>query len=83
MIEKFTGFATLPRELILEIVQLCIPTYRPDLKQDVAQLSAVNKSLRMMCIPTLFTIVQMRTNHHRFSRLVRGIEGSDVLRAIQ
>ncbi|KAF4890425.1 hypothetical protein K4K60_009413 [Colletotrichum sp. SAR11_57] len=83
VIEKFTGFATLPRELILEIVQLCIPTYRPDLKQDVAQLSAVNKSLRMMCIPTLFTIVQMRTNHHRFSRLVRGIEGSDVLRAIQ
>ncbi|KAF5492477.1 hypothetical protein CGCS363_v010411 [Colletotrichum siamense] len=82
VIKKFTGFATLPRELILEIVQLCIPTYRPDLKQDVAQLSAVNKSLRMMCIPTLFTTVQMRTNHHRFSRLVRGIEGSDVLRAI-
>ncbi|KAJ3963126.1 hypothetical protein N0V92_000108 [Colletotrichum tropicale] len=81
VIEK-TGFATLPRELILEIIQLCIPPYRPDLKQDVAQLSAVNKSLRIMCIPTLFTIVQMRTNHHRFSRLVRGIEGSDVLGAI-
>ncbi|KAF4878549.1 hypothetical protein CGCSCA1_v002481 [Colletotrichum siamense] len=82
VIEK-TGFATLPRELILEIIQLCIPTYRPDLKQDVAQLSAVNKSLRMMCIPTLFTVVQMRTNHHHFSRLVRGIEGSDVLSAIK
>ncbi|KAI8157834.1 hypothetical protein K4K49_001943 [Colletotrichum sp. SAR 10_70] len=83
VIEKFTGFATLPRELILEIVQLCIPPYRPDLKRDVAQLSAVNKSLRIMCIPTLFNIVQMRTNHRRFSRLVRGIEGSDVLSAIQ
>ncbi|KAF3799775.1 hypothetical protein GCG54_00001022 [Colletotrichum gloeosporioides] len=78
VIEK-TGFATLPRELILEIIQLCIPPYRPDLKRDVAQLSAVNKSLRIMCIPTLFNIVQMRTNHRRFSRLVRGIEGSDVL----
>ncbi|KAH0438534.1 hypothetical protein CcaCcLH18_03241 [Colletotrichum camelliae] len=81
VIEK-TGFATLPRELILEIIQFCIPPYRPDLKQDVAQLSAVNKSLRIMCIPTLFTIVQMRTNHHRFSRLVRGIESSDVLSSI-
>ncbi|KAJ0275624.1 hypothetical protein COL940_008746 [Colletotrichum noveboracense] len=79
---KKTGFATLPRELILEVIRLCIPPYRPDLKRDVAQLSAVNKSLRIMCIPTLFNIVQMRTNHRRFSRLVRGIEGSDVLSAI-
>ncbi|KAL3296879.1 F-box domain-containing protein [Colletotrichum asianum] len=82
VIEK-TGFATLPRELILEIIRLCIPPYRPDLKRDVAQLSAVNKSLRIICIPTLFNIVQMRTNHRRFSRLVRAIEGSDVLSAIQ
>ncbi|KAF4808838.1 hypothetical protein CGCSCA5_v011979 [Colletotrichum siamense] len=78
-----TSFAALPSELVLEIIQLCVPPYRPDLKQDVAQLSAVNKKLRKMCIPTLFTIVQMRTNHHHFSRLVRGIEGSGVLSAIQ
>ncbi|KAF4918975.1 hypothetical protein CGCVW01_v008340 [Colletotrichum viniferum] len=84
-----TYLVTLPRELILEIIKLCVPprplrnTITMNRTITVSQLSLVDKSLREMCIPTLFRTLKLRTGQHELLGHIQVLEDSRVLEVVQ
>ncbi|KAJ0383002.1 hypothetical protein COL922a_011388 [Colletotrichum nupharicola] len=69
-----TYLVTLPRELILEIIKLCVPP---------RTLSLVDKSLREMCVPILFRTLKLSTNHVELLGHIQVVENSRILEIVQ
>ncbi|KAF4918947.1 hypothetical protein CGCVW01_v008339 [Colletotrichum viniferum] len=80
-----TYLVTLPRELVLEIINHCMGT-REQIsrkKRHVVRLSLVAKFLREMCIPFIFTTMQIRAPYHEFLSKIQSIEGNRILHIVQ
>ncbi|KAF4847933.1 hypothetical protein CGCSCA4_v005150 [Colletotrichum siamense] len=80
-----TYLVTLPRELVVEIINHCMGTKEQITrkKRDVVQLSLVTKFLREMCIPFIFTTMRIRTPYHKFLSKIQFIEGNRLLHIVQ
>ncbi|KAJ3963127.1 hypothetical protein N0V92_000109 [Colletotrichum tropicale] len=80
-----TYLVTLPRELVLEIINHCMGTREQisTKKRDVVRLSLVTKFLREMCIPFIFTTMQIRAPYHEFLSKIQSIEGNRILHIVQ
>ncbi|KAI8262234.1 hypothetical protein K4K56_005918 [Colletotrichum sp. SAR 10_98] len=80
-----TYLVTLPRELVLEIINHCmrIGEHAPKKKRDVARLSLVTKFLREMCIPFIFMTMKIWTPYHKLLSKMRAIDGNKILHIVQ
>ncbi|EQB44765.1 hypothetical protein CGLO_16450 [Colletotrichum gloeosporioides Cg-14] len=84
-----TYLVTLPRELILEIIKLCVPprplrnTITVNRTITISQLSLVDKSLREMCVPILFRTLKLSTNHVELLGHIQVLENSRILEIVQ
>ncbi|KAI8262004.1 hypothetical protein K4K58_000907 [Colletotrichum sp. SAR11_239] len=84
-----TYLVTLPQELILDIIKLCVPP-RPLYNRitvnrtiTISQLSLVDKSLREMCVPILFRTLKLSTDHVELLGHIQVLENSRVLEIVQ
>lgn len=84
-----TYLVTLPQELILDIIKLCVPP-RPLYNRitvngtiTISQLSLVDKSLREMCVPILFRSLKLSTDHVKLLGHIQVLENSRVLEIVQ
>ncbi|KAF4847932.1 hypothetical protein CGCSCA4_v005151 [Colletotrichum siamense] len=84
-----TYLVTLPQELILDIIKLCVPP-RPLYNRitvnrtiTILQLSLVDKSLREMCVPILFRTLKLSTDHVELLGHIQVLENSRVLEIVQ
>ncbi|KAH0438535.1 F-box domain-containing protein [Colletotrichum camelliae] len=84
-----TYLVTLPQELILEVIKHCVPPRSPnsqiieDRTIAISQLSLVDKSLREMCVPILFRILKLSTNHAEILGHIQVLESSRILEIVQ
>ncbi|KAF5519173.1 hypothetical protein CGCA056_v010206 [Colletotrichum aenigma] len=80
-----TYLVTLPRELVLEIINHCMGTKEQisRKKRDVVRLSLVTKFVREMCITFIFTTMRIRTPYHEFLSKMQSIEGNRLLHIVQ
>ncbi|KAF4808773.1 hypothetical protein CGCSCA5_v011978 [Colletotrichum siamense] len=84
-----TYLVTLPQELILDIIKLCVPP-RPLYNRfavnrtiTISQLSLVDKSLREMCTPILFRTLKLDTGHPKLLGHIQVLENSRLLEIVQ
>ncbi|KAJ0377162.1 hypothetical protein COL26b_004604 [Colletotrichum chrysophilum] len=75
-----TYLVTLPRELILEIIKLCVP---PRTLRNIITLSLVDKSLREMCVPILFRTLKLSTTDVELLGHIQVLENSRILEIVQ
>ncbi|CAI0651573.1 unnamed protein product [Colletotrichum noveboracense] len=84
-----TYLVTLPREVVLEIIKLCVPprTLRNIITVNrtitISQPSLVDKSLREMCVPILFRTLKLSTNHVELLGHIQVLENSRILEIVQ
>ncbi|KAJ0361204.1 hypothetical protein COL154_007071 [Colletotrichum chrysophilum] len=80
-----TYLVTLPRELVLEIINHCVKTGEHTLqkKRDVIQLSLVTKALRELCVPLIFTTMQLHTSYPNLLSKILDINNDRLLHVVQ